>query len=114
VTGNADDTDIDDYLASSPEAYLMCRAIGHAWNPTHKGWLRAEAGEPWRIELECLRCRGAAVIYPALGGGKFDRRSVLVKGYYVKGARLSRNEVRTYLLSQAQENPPQRNQKARK
>lgn len=98
-----DDTDIDDYLRTAPQAFLVCRAIGHAWDPTHDGWLRPNGDEPWRIILHCLRCGGEGEIYPDQLGGKFSRTSTMDPSYYVKGTRLSRNDVRWFLLQQSQD-----------
>ena len=100
---NDDDvTDIDVYLRTAPPKYLVCREIGHAWDPQHEGWLRPTNGHPWRVLLKCLRCGGDGEIVEMPGQG-FVRRSTLDPDYYIKGARLPRNDVRAFSLARAKE-----------
>jgi hypothetical protein len=106
---DVDVTDIDEYLRTAPETYKRCRAIGHVWIEQHEGWLRPTADEPWRIELKCERCGGDGRLIPDPNvPGQFRRTSKLDPDYYIKGARLGRNDVRSYLLEQAQHAVPPR------
>ncbi len=79
---------------------MKCRNFGHAWDPTHDGWMRPHSGKPWSKTLACLRCGGKRVLRAA--DGTFTNRYEMDEDYYLRGGHLSRLDVRLHDLQQAQ------------
>lgn len=94
------------YLRQVSEAVIRCRLLGHAWDPTHDGFIVDGHGKDrvYTQTVKCLRCTTTGVDrFDPMTLDRISTRSYdYVEGYLVRDRQggVSRREVRQWMAAQ--------------
>jgi hypothetical protein len=91
------------YLSGATDSIIRCRLFGHAWDPTHDGYIVEGRGRDrvFTQTVECLRCKTKGV--DRFEPGTLDRINTrsydYAEGYLLRERKggLSRREVRQWV-----------------
>jgi hypothetical protein len=74
---------IKDVIRKMPEEFLMCRSLGHQWNP----YTVYKRGAEYESVLQCGRCHGQRHIFIGINTGKIAKGGYYTyePGYLVSG-----------------------------
>ncbi|GAB3432468.1 hypothetical protein GCM10027436_07470 [Actinophytocola sediminis] len=112
------DAGIRAYLRRAPDAVVRCRLLGHAWDPTHDGFIADGQGKDqvYTQTVRCMRCDSTGVDrFDPMTLERINTRSYdYVDGYLARDRQggISRREVRQWMASKAKATSGRRLRKA--
>lgn len=101
------DTAAREYLNQASEVIIRCRLFGHAWDPTHDGYIVDGRGRErvYTQTVRCLRCTTEGVDrFDPVTLDRINTRSyAYADGYLMRDHKggLSRREVRQWIAAKA-------------
>ncbi|GAB3451166.1 hypothetical protein GCM10027436_48580 [Actinophytocola sediminis] len=99
------DADIRAYLRRASDAVVRCRLLGHAWDPTHDGFIVDGQGKDrvYTQTVRCMRCDSTGVDrFDPMTLERITTRSYgYVDGYLARDRQggISRREVRQWIAA---------------